>query len=193
MVAVVTTILLPMAVDGKLGLQLRPKPRSRGSEGTQLSTLLNLWSSGLGFSAALMLAIQITTDWRLATILVAANGISWAITNWLPFALVGQITAKLDAHGISDDGRISFNFPVSGQSSGTVSGFHNAAISAPQILSAAVCGAVFTVARAAGSTYGAGWVLCTGSLSSLAAAYLAVRSANSKTLNLVEPRHGSGG
>ena len=147
-VAFLTSTLLPVITshgDGLLQFE-EEKPR-----GTHLTTLLTVWSVSLALSAVLLFSTGFVSDFSGATVLIAANGISWTITNWLPFVLIGQ----------------TLNEDVAG----SITGLHNVAISAPQVLAAGICGLIFWIAGASDS--GVGWVLWAGGLAHLAASGLA--------------------
>ena len=137
---------------------------------------LAFWSSTLVVSAALVFLTSITSNFSVATALISLNGISWATSNWIPFALIGRLTAE----GNSDQSlklRTAALYPDSGEESGgSITGLHNIAISAPQILAAAICALILWAARQADSQDGAGWVLRAGGFAYLAASCVALRS-----------------
>lgn len=81
-------------------------------------------------------------------VLVASVGISWAITLWVPYSLIGVLMSKRQ-EGLQD-----------GPETGAVMGMHNAAISAPQILSALISSVVF--AGFGGADVGVVWTLRIG-------------------------------
>ena len=140
------------------------------------SVLLTVWSSALAISAILTFLTSIMTDFKVATALIALNGSSWAITNWLPFAFIGRLTAEGSSDYLLNSKSADLDPRVGQESSGSISGLHNIAISAPQILAAAICGVILWAAREAGSPYGGGWVLRTSAFAYLAASYVALRS-----------------
>lgn len=163
-------ILLPSVIDRSSGTCQPPTA-------TPLSKLFFSWSASLALSATLMLLTLVTSDYTATSILIAINGVSWAITNWLPFALIGRLTAHGGPHCSDDpENQSSYNRR---SSNGAISGLHNVAISAPQVLAAGICSMVFWATRAAGSPDGSGWVLRTGGLAYLAAGCVAFRTARS--------------
>lgn len=138
------------------------------------STLVTLWSLASGLSALLMFLTLVSTSFEVTIVLMAANGIPWAVTIWVPFALVGQFTAdQTNSTCYDGDGNIAENIS---HSSGSIVGLHNIAISAPQILAAGISSAILWAAQVAGSQYGTGWVLRAGGLAYLVAASLAFTS-----------------
>ncbi|KAF2169478.1 hypothetical protein M409DRAFT_52713 [Zasmidium cellare ATCC 36951] len=174
-----TTILLPLALEHSQS-KGRFKSRRGFHQEVRCSSLLLLWSSGLGLSAALMLILSLASSWKLAMAVTTANGVSFAITSWLPFAIIGRITRERDAYDLSIPSHIGMRSGATQHSGGVVNGLHNAAISGPQILAAAICGIILETARRVGSVHGTGWLLAACGLSYLAAGYLAFRSSRHK-------------
>jgi solute carrier family 45 protein 1/2/4 len=146
-----------------------------GWEESDTPILLILWSVSLGLSAVLMCLALVTTILDVTIVLVAMNGIPWAVTNWVPFVLIGKLTA--DSERFPDCEITGQLANASSRSGGSLIGLHNIAISAPQILAAGLSGGILGLAQVAGSAYGTGWVLWAGGLASLAAAGVAFRSA----------------
>ncbi|WPG98221.1 Hypothetical protein R9X50_00100800 [Acrodontium crateriforme] len=128
----------------------------------QTSTLMTLWSASLALSSTLMFMTFATTNFDATVVLMAINGLSWAVTNWVPFALIGKLRAVEE-----QDGRFK------SACHGSIIGLHNVAISAPQILAAGIAGIILWVAQIAGTPYGTGWVLRAGGIAYLAAASVA--------------------
>jgi solute carrier family 45 protein 1/2/4 len=67
-------------------------------------------------------------------------GLSWAVTQWAPFCLIGLLLSRRNGRRLESG---SFEEP-NPLRTGAVVGLHNAAISAPQILSAAICTIAFS-------------------------------------------------
>jgi solute carrier family 45, member 1/2/4 len=103
------------------------------------------------------------------TFLVASTGISWAMTLWAPYAIIGaEIAVKHEREHIVGTAELE---PTEENQVGLIMSLHNTAISAPQIAAALACSGVFWVARAAGSAEGVAWTLRVGGLAALAAAW----------------------
>ena len=116
----------------------------------------------------------LATSQAAATFVIASAGLSWALTLWAPFAVIGSELAShpvvLDAIGDAGDGDLTvLSLEVQ---AGAIMGLHNVAIAAPQIFAALACSGVFWLARVAGNPYGTGLVLRAGGVAALGAAYL---------------------
>jgi solute carrier family 45, member 1/2/4 len=135
--------------------------------------LLSLWTIGLCVTAILVLSISLTANFKFATALIAVNGVPWAVTNWVPFALIGHHLAEDCPRAASTYEQAEDDTP---ELSGSISGLHNVAISAPQILAAMVYGGVLGISRALGSDFGINWVLRIGGIANIAAACVAFRA-----------------
>ena len=72
-------------------------------------------------------------------------------------------------HDHAHDGTAERNFETQAAS---VIGIHNAAISAPQVVSALVCSAVFGIVNALGWRDGTAWVMRIGGVAALGAGWL---------------------
>lgn len=171
-VAFATNLLLPLLleVSTKPGLTAKRPPAKFG--------ISQAWTCAHVFFALAMFATMMVTTETAATFLVASVGLSWALTHWAPFAIIGnELGSELAA-------RQSFNASTNGfpdnetptvsveVQAGAIMGLHNVAISAPQIIAALACSAVFGLAKSLGSQDGTGWVLRAGGCAALCAAYL---------------------
>jgi solute carrier family 45 protein 1/2/4 len=106
-------------------------------------------------------ATVLITSWAGGAILVAYVGISWAMTLWAPFSIIGEEMTAKTRGADSDDYQM-----------GQIMSIHNAAISAPQIVAAVLCSGLFWVARVLEYQDSTGLVLRVGGFAALAAAYL---------------------
>ncbi|KAE8550896.1 hypothetical protein TMatcc_008962 [Talaromyces marneffei ATCC 18224] len=109
-----------------------------------------------------------------AVLVIAVAGISWGVTQWAPFALLGEEIAISQAGqdpGPAERGGVQW---MSSQS-GAKMGIHNAAISIPQILAAVASSFVFVIFEGDRSDGDSGivWVLRISGLAALVAAYFA--------------------
>ncbi|CAK1363932.1 Sucrose transport protein SUT2 [Cercospora beticola] len=93
-----------------------------------LTTLVVIWAGGhILFALAMVVSLFAVTETQGVWIF-ALVGIPRALSTWIPYALIGRkVTESHDA--------------------GTLTSLHNAALSAPQILAAGLCGFAFMVAR----------------------------------------------
>ncbi|KAK5157609.1 hypothetical protein LTR04_005410 [Oleoguttula sp. CCFEE 6159] len=176
-VALVANILLPYivkpSIEGNDIPRKSPKKSSLGFQGPHIS-LTTAWAlSHLLFAFAMFTTFFVTSQLG-GTLLVALVGLSWAVTLWAPFAIIGVELATRQRHRGSSDGEEELAFPTDDQAGATI-GFHNVAISAPQIIAALACSGIFWFAQSIGSQDGIAWVLRAGGRAALGAAYLAFR------------------
>lgn len=113
----------------------------------------------------LVLTLAAAYQWQ-GTVLVAVAGLPWAVTQWVPWAVIGYETSKLGLSGQdqSEDSK-----------SGAILGVHNMAISLPQVLSGAVSSATYKIAEEAGSQVPTAWVLASSGIAAFVASFLARR------------------
>lgn len=170
-VAFATNLLLPMilGVSTKKSL-LAKSPRTR-------TGISQAWTLAHIFFALAMFATMLVSSPAVSTLLVASVGLSWALTNWAPFAIIGHELAMSQLSSVSancfpDDEVSTSDAEVQ---AGAIMGLHNVAISAPQIIAALACSAIFALAKSLGSQDGTGWVLRLGGCATLCAAYLTSR------------------
>lgn len=170
-VAFATNLLLPLA----LGVSTKPGPAAKKTAAR--FGISQAWTCAHIFFALAMFATMMVTSQVAATFLVASVGLSWALTHWAPFAMIGNELAA--RHSLStgtdtfpDDEMSTFTVEVQ---AGAIMGLHNVAISAPQIIAALAASAIFWLARSLGSQDGTGWVLRAGGCAALCAAYLTSR------------------
>lgn len=125
-------------------------------------TLKRVWvASHLIFTLLVMLTFVVNNVMSAIT-LSACMGVPWAITLWVPFALIAKGTKDED-----------------GDEAGAILGIHNMAIALPQVIAILVSSAIFTALEDP-STHQVGpdsvaWVLRVGGVSSLVAAGLTLR------------------
>lgn len=166
------TLTLPIAMPYLSRRLLRSHPGHGHSDGddsahnSRLPGLIWLWVATQPILGALLiLTLAAAYQWQ-GILLIAVAGLPWAVTQWVPWAVIGYETARL---GLTDtDGEHD-------SQAGAILGVHNMAISLPQVLSGAVCSVTYKIAEAAGSTVPTAWVLATSGLAAFVAAYLAKR------------------
>lgn len=168
-------LLLPLLlrVSTKPGLAAKKPPAKFG--------ISQAWTCAHIFFALAMFATMVVTSQGAATFLVASVGLSFALTHLAPFAIIGNelgnelavrqsfSTSNTD---FLDDEMLTGTVEVQ---AGAIMGLHNVAISAPQIIAALACSAIFALAKSLGSQDGTGWVLRAGGCAALCAAYLTSR------------------
>lgn len=106
--------------------------------------------------------------------LVGLTGISWGVTQWAPFTLLGE---EIATHHVEQDSSLENNGqPLSSIHSGAMMGVHNAAISAPQILAALGSSFIFWFVEGKKfreDGHGIAWILRISGMAALVAAWLA--------------------
>lgn len=111
------------------------------------------------FFAVAMFFTFFITSWISGAILVASIGLSWSLTLWAPFAIIGyEIKTEMEM-----------------APTGTILSLSNVAISAPQIVAAVVCSLVFRIVEMVGRVDGTAWVLRLSACVMVGAAWLTWR------------------
>lgn len=129
-------------------------------------SLTRLWASSQILFTTCILSTLFVRNHVSGIMLMSLVGASWAVTIWVPYALIGEDlsiatgTAAVNGHRRPQVGAIM--------------GLHNLAISGPQIVSALISSLLFCVFSALGYDGGIVWVLRAGGLASLAAAFMIV-------------------
>ncbi|KAI9721519.1 MAG: hypothetical protein M1812_002281 [Candelaria pacifica] len=142
-------------------------------------TLRRAWLlSHILFAICMWLTLIVRTT-VAATALVGLVGVTWALTNWAPFALISAEISKRDAirRGQLRDPDAIIDENCEDQA-GIVLGLHNVAIAAPQIIATLGSSVIFRLLqKPRGSTgdHSVGWVLRIGGLAALIAAYMTMR------------------
>lgn len=172
-VALVTNLIVPFLVKsppknyeiaGESPIRLSI---SRTILNRQRFSIRQAWIFAHIISATAMFSTFLVTSQTGAIVLVACVGLSWALTLWAPFAIIGaEIAVRRRTLGAEDWEQSSAD------GAGAIMGLHNTAISAPQILAALVCSVIFSIVQATGSQGGTAWVLRAGGCATLVAAYL---------------------
>lgn len=172
-VALVANLTVPLMIKSTpknyeiTGGSTWPLPISRIILNRRRFSIRQAWIFAHIISATAMFTTFFVTSQTGAIILVACVGLSWALTLWAPFAIIGaEIAARRRILGEEGWERSSAD------GAGAIMGLHNTAISAPQILAALMCSVIFSIVQATGSPGGTAWVLRAGGCATLVAAYL---------------------
>jgi solute carrier family 45 protein 1/2/4 len=166
-VAFVTNIALPRVIH-------KTSVSVTGETGAGYGGIAAAWSTSHFLFGSLMVSTFLVSSAIPAIILVAAVGVSWAFTLWVPFVIIGEELAKKRMQNADFmSGELE---PLQQDQAGTIIGLHNCAISAPQILGALICSIIFWIAGKTGSEHAVGWVLRAGACASFVAGWLAKRS-----------------
>lgn len=158
-------------------------------------SIQRLWLASHLLYAACMFVAFFATSLAFVCILVGLCGISWAVTIWAPWTIIGlHVSYDLD----DSDASLSLMHEYGGSEEdfselsvepkafsrqqdrcdncerrpGIVFGLHNAFIAGPQILAAVVCSFIFWVAEGTRQD-GVGWAMVFGGLAALGAAFSA--------------------
>ncbi|KXT00756.1 hypothetical protein AC578_2931 [Pseudocercospora eumusae] len=131
------------------------------SDDSHIRDLIYLWM----FTQPILGILEILTlaaayQWQ-GIVLVGAAGIPWAVTQWVPFAIIGFEVSRLTREG-------------EGNKAGAILGVHNMAISLPQVFAGLVASGVYRAVEEVGSKPTA-WVLAISGLAAFVAAFLARR------------------
>ena len=134
---------------------------------TDPRSLLWLWLSTQPILGLLLvLTLAAAYQWQ-GIVLIALAGLPWAVTQWVPWAVIGYETSRQGLE--SDEG------DEEDSQAGAILGVHNMAISLPQVLSGAVSSVTYKIAEEAGSQVPTAWVLAISGVAAFVAAYLVKR------------------
>jgi len=158
-------------------------------------TLSRAWmASHILYSVVILLTVLADDTYALTVALTSLLGISWAVTQWIPIALISTEIAKSnsifqptsyiplrdneenvpDTPSYEEHERESQHEALQ---AGAIMGVYNMAIATPQILAAVQGSGVFWLLGREGIVGGeaAGWVIRTGTVAAGIAAWLASR------------------
>ncbi|KAF2014000.1 MFS general substrate transporter [Aaosphaeria arxii CBS 175.79] len=136
-----------------------------------------LWAMSLFLYAFCTFCTFFISSTNAAIFIVTLVGLSWGITQWAPFALLGEEIAMHEVEGEDDDSEVEKGREGMTAQSGAIMGVHNAAISIPQILAAFGSSFIFWLCKGdkPGEGNGIPWVLRISGVAALVAAYFAWR------------------
>ncbi|KXT09251.1 hypothetical protein AC579_6779 [Pseudocercospora musae] len=169
-IGLVASFVLPMILSWRLRLQRKALSNSHDivEEESRLLHRCLTWS--LGWIAVLLLAAPMMDSQLAGTILVALCGVSWAINQWVPFAIIGQ-DVKIDRSAAEQ----AKDQTESLSKAGTTVGVYGIAVSLPQILAGLTNSVVYSMAETMGSSAPTSWILTLGGCAALGAVGLAKR------------------
>ncbi|KAF2174102.1 hypothetical protein M409DRAFT_16375 [Zasmidium cellare ATCC 36951] len=132
-------------------------------------SLLWLWlSTQPVLGLLLVLTLAAASQWQ-GIVLVALAGLPWAVTQWVPWAVIGYETSRQGLQSEEDEE------DAADSQAGAILGVHNMAISLPQVLSGAVSSVTYKISEEAGSQVPTAWVLAISGVAAFVAAYLVKR------------------
>lgn len=128
-----------------------------------VTQLFRAWSSVLFISAFAFAAVSLLNGVDGATaIIIASMGACFAVSNWIPYALLGiDLAVETRRAGTSEETESSFDFPracdeLDGATA--ILTIHSAAICIPQIVSAVIYTLLFHLVEKGGWRAGVSWV-----------------------------------
>jgi solute carrier family 45 protein 1/2/4 len=170
-VSLLTNLILPQFTDSVPASPTKTKPRSRFR--IPGLTLPLTWTFSHLLSSILVFCTLLSTSFLPTSILVSLLGISWAVTQWIPLALINLEIANSHSSSSSKSRQRTRKTPEGEElQAGTILGLYNISIATPQIVAAVQGSAVFWMLGRVGVTGGEamGWVIRLGSLAGLVAA-----------------------
>lgn len=199
----ITTLLTNLVLSRLLQVDAAKSTKNNQAAPSSTRKTAQIWISSHILFATLAFSTVFISSWPAGVILIAYLGIPWAVTLWIPFAIIGSDIAaaaaaaspsppsppapipipnhknELDDETTSDS---DIDMTASERQNNTTSydaanilAAHNVAISAPQILSAALCTCFFALARALARSEDEGviWCMSLGGFAALGAAWVA--------------------
>lgn len=168
-VALATNIALPRLSKMLRSMCARARIHDKGVRSSSMLTII--WSFSQALYATSVLSTTLVSSSATATFMIAIAGISWGVTQWVPFAIIGEETAK---YSIDEESAKREDENVwSVVQGGTIIGLHNTAISLPQIIAALISSAIFWVAQNLNRKHAIVWVIGWTGVPGAVAAWLA--------------------
>ncbi|KAK4955261.1 hypothetical protein LTR10_007456 [Elasticomyces elasticus] len=168
-----TLMALPVTMAVLLVLLFRERLRDRAATAHAPAVpsrmLARIWAISQALCGVFLLATLLPSSKVQGTILIALLGAPWAITQWVPFAILGNEIAFLQQQAVEQC--------QDELQSGVLLGVHNMAISAPQVIAGVTSSLIYTIAESADSRVPTAWILSIGSLAAFGASRLAYRLA----------------
>ncbi|USP80823.1 MFS general substrate transporter [Curvularia clavata] len=169
-VALATNIVLPnLSQIGRSVIAMAKPHRRRGHNSSPHLSII--WGFGQVVYVISVLSTTVVSSSTTGTFLVAIAGFSWGVTQWVPFAIIGEETAR---RCINDESSKEEKDDLwSMAQGGRIMGLHNAAISVPQIIAALISTAIFWTAQKLNNENAIVWVIGWTGIPGAVAAWLA--------------------
>jgi solute carrier family 45 protein 1/2/4 len=174
LVAFITSIVLPL-----LSRQVAEKSIEISTSATTIlgMTLPQVWRKSFIILSFSMFLTMFSWTVPVSIGIIAIAGTSWAVTIWIPFALISAEIAQDTQQRIPEtndlEGKSAALRRYGGRDqTAAILGLHNMAISVPQIISALFCAFLFRSFEVIGVKDGAAWVFRFAGLAAGYAAYL---------------------
>ncbi|CAG8971316.1 hypothetical protein HYALB_00001485 [Hymenoscyphus albidus] len=185
--AFITNTILPRFINAETPDSAQSLMSAPSKKRIYNLTLPRAWVIAHILTSVSFLLLGLTRSRWVATSLIAVLGISWALTQWAPFALIGEELAKsrqqIPRYVPLRDSDDTFDLEKAPSLSGSqddsqtalILGLHNLAISAPQIVAAVGSSLLFWTLEHTGivGTDAIGWLFMFGVFPAGAAAWWA--------------------
>ncbi|ESZ97219.1 hypothetical protein SBOR_2413 [Sclerotinia borealis F-4128] len=185
LVALISNLTLPLLISPSSSSFKHQKPTFLSHLQIKSLTLSRVWTLSHLLTTLLTLSTLLTPTFISTSILIIFLGISWAITSWIPLALISTQISRSKSYFTPSVPLSPIPHPTSPShkrnknkeplQAGTIMGLYNIAIALPQIIAAIQGSLVFWVLGEVGvvGTEAMGWVIRLGCLGSMIAAWLA--------------------
>lgn len=173
-VALLANVILPLLVCSGTDAsryEKQPITQNRNLSIRKLS-IMQVWiASHLLFAIAMFSTIFVNSQ-TAGIWVIGFVGLSWALTLWAPFAIIGAEIATLREEYETRSAAECQSGAIPDCEVGVILSLHNIAISAPQIIAALACSGILGIAQLLGSSDATGWALRSGGFVALVAAWL---------------------
>jgi solute carrier family 45 protein 1/2/4 len=171
-VALATSVVLPIL--SKALVTSSPGVKSFDEKSQHPPSRLHIiWGFGQVVYVTSVVLMVVASSTSIGIVMITVAGLSWGITQWVPYAIIGEEAAM---HQIDDESSRRGDERVwSVIQGGKIMGMHNAAISVPQIIAAVVSSVSFWIAQALGRENAVAWIIGWSGLPAAIAAWLAFK------------------
>ncbi|KAG9194332.1 hypothetical protein G6011_04367 [Alternaria panax] len=168
-VALSTNIVLPKL--SKMSQSMIGKAKVHKEKPQEFFSKLSIiWGFGQVVYVMSVLSTTMVSSSTTGTFAITIAGFSWGVTQWVPFAMIGEETAR---HAIDEESVKKEEDVWSLVQGGRIMGLHNAAISMPQIMAALISSAIFWIAQKFNNENALVWVMGWTGVPGAIAAWLA--------------------
>lgn len=169
-VALATNILLPRLAHIATSMDSTTTSHEK-KKYDPFSRLRIIWGFGQLVYVVSVFSTVLVSSSTTGAFIIAIAGFSWGITQWVPFAIIGQEAARFQSKDDSTTGEDDCIW--SSVQGGRIIGMHNAAISVPQIIAALISSVIFWVTREVDRESATVWVIGWSGFPGAIAAWLA--------------------
>jgi solute carrier family 45 protein 1/2/4 len=169
--------LMTKSIFSIIAISIAPRIRGRSRIGLPEIWAVSFWLLGI----CLLCTFFVNSDVG-AVIIPSVIGISWGLTQWVPFALIGEYVSKIQREyemvSMEDEDFDPLDSDSPKLDAGIVLGIHNIYIVMPQFISTFTCSLLFKIAdhQANGSPVDEyGLVLRVGGIAAIFAGFLSLK------------------